>query len=803
VVRGQDQGDQTAIELGAAQYSLRKLRAGYLYVYDEKMRRLDGYRIDEYGILYRMSLDDEPLPFSTDTAPCSIPQHKGAAMCITIPNASMATRIWLAFSDVEWTREVRAAHQKSADVRKKDMTMLDVRAWLARDQHDGAQTLADVEKHVAEYQVYGGNHAQWTRVKGWEWFGSSSAAATSVDGAAGLVSAAEHLAPGKGLMFALPDPVGIAHDLSLLMQSRVKAFVSRDSVKRPLAVSTVIAQMQQAARNQAELDEIEAADAAISRAQHGYARPGGALGGVPVLPNPKCAEELRQRIKSPGYLAGVANSEWRNKYAVKFAEIDQLRWQAQYDASFRDLDREYIAPLAKAHAAWMQSDGLKSRFKGYFDPADVESGAVYSATFLLCVAGTQDKKACFDVLLKWSQESDPSDPGNFLLRAFVFNQDKLAEKVGAAINSGLDWRTLPWDALIGAYNDSVRHLAEGSASIAARLVEQVMGPLMKALDKHMESGAEKVHWLGVALGMVSRKALVRVEATGGRKAFREKVIRQMLKLSDQQMTPNQLQQAVAAELRRLEVQGVPMEGTDKKHWYVLIDAEALKTQGQNLTGTLTMVEEVEARELARWRTVITHDVRLGVVSGVVQLVCMTKLWKDAHTSMAHEQGEANWRLRAGIGALAGTTSEVFGKMLQSQKVLGLRYGQGALLALGRSLETVGRRATIVAAVGMAMLDGIRGVEEWAEGNHGISLAYFGSGALGVTILFAFLSAGPVGLMIGVICIALLFAVTIFIELFKDNKLQDWLERCFWGKLGDKRYRHLDIEMSELKLAMEG
>jgi hypothetical protein len=42
----------------------------------------------------------------------------------------------------------------------------------------------------------------------------------------------------------------------------------------------------------------------------------------------------------------------------------------------------------------------------------------------------------------------------------------------------------------------------------------------------------------------------------------------------------------------------------------------------------------------------------------------------------------------------------------------------------------------------------------------------------------------------------------FIEIFKDNKLQDLLERCLWGKLADQRYRNLDVEMDQLNLTME-
>jgi hypothetical protein len=37
----------------------------------------------------------------------------------------------------------------------------------------------------------------------------------------------------------------------------------------------------------------------------------------------------------------------------------------------------------------------------------------------------------------------------------------------------------------------------------------------------------------------------------------------------------------------------------------------------------------------------------------------------------------------------------------------------------------------------------------------------------------------------------------------DNKLQDWLERCKWGRLESEIYKTPEIEMSELKVALGG
>lgn len=109
---------------------------------------------------------------------------------------------------------------------------------------------------------------------------------------------------------------------------------------------------------------------------------------------------------------------------------------------------------------------------------------------------------------------------------------------------------------------------------------------------------------------------------------------------------------------------------------------------------------------------------------------------------------------------------------------------------------------MVASVGMAVLDTNRVVDEWNEGNIGVSIAYGVSAGLGLTVLFAFSFTGPVGLLVGIVSIALLFGVGVFIETFKDNKVQDWVERCLWGKLESQRYRNLDIEMGQLNMALE-
>ena len=57
---------------------------------------------------------------------------------------------------------------------------------------------------------------------------------------------------------------------------------------------------------------------------------------------------------------------------------------------------------------------------------------------------------------------------------------------------------------------------------------------------------------------------------------------------------------------------------------------------------------------------------------------------------------------------------------------------------------------------------------------------------------------------GIVLTIALVIVTILIAVFQDNKIQEWLKRCFWGKFqgkGSDYYYSLDQEMKNLNLAL--
>ena len=54
--------------------------------------------------------------------------------------------------------------------------------------------------------------------------------------------------------------------------------------------------------------------------------------------------------------------------------------------------------------------------------------------------------------------------------------------------------------------------------------------------------------------------------------------------------------------------------------------------------------------------------------------------------------------------------------------------------------------------------------------------------------------------IGLVLVGVLIALALVIEYVKDNKVQDWLERCVWGHGPAARYSSAEEEMTQLRTA---
>jgi len=210
----------------SASYTLRRMRAGYLYVYNEKSAlKLQGYNVSSGGYflpLPRYTL--APMPQAgKEVIPCSETGHLEAASCITIEHPQEAVEVWLAFSDVQWTDAVIKLHIERADVRKLHMRKFNVAAWAkAHPLGKGAKGSDATADHAAPINKLADHVLEYADTK---------VPAHILNGVAKHDAKAQEAFCMRqdntiqSVVIALDDPVGIAQDLAKLLAARREKFL--------------------------------------------------------------------------------------------------------------------------------------------------------------------------------------------------------------------------------------------------------------------------------------------------------------------------------------------------------------------------------------------------------------------------------------------------------------------------------------------------------------------------------------------------------------------------------------------------
>ncbi|MFC4278639.1 T6SS effector BTH_I2691 family protein [Achromobacter aloeverae] len=814
----------------AGRYGVRLLRPGFVYVYDEARDKLDGYYVNGDNTLYRFK-PGKVLKDGENNFPCHSSEHQAMASMITIPDARRATKVWLTLSDVQWTQDVCDRHMGAggAAERERHMVPFDVQAWLGSKKHPQAHPMVNIKDVVAEYFTESRHNLgfdqmqdqyDWTTV---DWMSRQSWMYELVEKASNWFS------PGKGVMLALPDPTGIAQDLARLMRHSFDAFTNDPADIRELTVSKSIESLRELVADKAESDLLEKADRKASNIEvYGDEQPifmgPGGMGNSAVgmiladKLNPQLKKERMERAakaREPGAAArNAARSESWTKYMKDYDEPARVAWQAEFDKKLKAFDVGTIIPLATAHVSWMKGPEMLANFQCNYDDEDVFSGEVYLAVFMLCIDGVQNKKICFEMLLDWLVGWE-TDNTNLLLRAMFHNQKLVASKVQEASQTTLDWKGLPWGNLTETYKSALKQLENtGAAAMTARLVEQTLGPITRVLNSGVDS--KVAQRMAVRLGVISRSRIEIVEVTGSKKDFRAALIRETLRQHDGKVDQRKMEKAVADELRRMGVSGQSVEGSEKKYWFRVVDSEAAaavpKTgnaadRAAALAQTSMSMEQYEARELVRWRTTINTDVRVGTVGCVFQGVALYKLWKDMQGGMDHERTDASWKFVVGIASAGGSMADVLGNVLKGRAAaVAMRYGvEPTVSAATTRLLSFGGRAGVITGIIMACFDLKTAKDQiMVEHNGLMGGLYIASAALNLIVLYAFWSASTGW---GIVLTVVLVIVAILIAVFQDDKIQEWLKRCLWGRFQGKGtpgidyYTVLQQEINNLNTAL--
>ena len=803
--------DYSVIGLGAhADYSVRILRSGYVYMYNEALKKWSAWFVTEGG--YFMPFEPRQCVdpgYLKGREPCSREGHREIASCITITSPKLATNVWLAFSDVEWTPRVFELHDDAA-FRAKHMQKLNVKELLAGKLPAGqpVEKIGKLAATVAEY-------ANGTAAKEMEF--SAVKWQARCDHAEEVVAAAESLNPGKGVIVALDDPAGIAMDLSSMMKFLEQQFLDRDKRSYRKTINAYLNEIETQIKEGAQrkrifdaMDERDYRTGPMAPTLFPATRQAYHMSTSSALSEFDSAERLEQ----------VADFAWE-RYAKK---LDQNRnaagrtereaWQQAFIDEYAGFDKEYITPLADAHVAWMQSATMACYAETNYDDQNVESGLSFVQIMTLCVVGTGDKRQCQELYTRWLNEQ-PGRKGNLLLEAMVYKQASLRDQIVDA-SSSVTWEQLPWDKLNSGFDNVVKGLGAADPDVLGKLLACLAGSIAAVLKD--AATKPKVHAGLVAIGVASKKPVIRVEVTGGKKAFREALVRQILKAQGAKVRDyHAIHRAVAAEMRRMEVYGVPMRGVETKHWLLMVDPEQVRNlpsglsrqaRAQWLAKSLRTPEQIEALDLQSLNSQIKNaesqlkstagyhaPMAFAVVGVIANAVAFSSVNDDLKGSMKHKYAEMYRRWWAQGAQLLGAIGEAIEAAIARGLISNLTLMKGVpLLTVARVIK-IG--LGVGGAIAMALFDLWRAGEELIEGGVTGFAAYGVSGFLGIVVVYFLAFGSGVGLVFAVlVAIGWAFVMTVLI----DDDLQDWMERCVWGKLTSQRYNDFDNEISELEKA---
>jgi hypothetical protein len=696
--------------------------------------------------------------------------------------------------DGQWTDAVRKRHD-SADYRKKHMRCVDVKAYSASVDAKHCLPIKDVGSKIAEYVL------DKTALK--KAVGFSPIPQESRKGRAErLIAEAEKLAPGKGFIVALNDAVGIAAELSALMIHHASTFANKKENKHPLMASLAISQIKVAVEEQA----LEAEQQAAEELANDYiSQPDLSVLFSDTARKRKEAQYDALRTVTPAEAKRAQQHAWE-KYRAKFNEAAMHAWQAKFETESQKLDQTTIQPLAKAYLAWLGGQDIKQSFQCNYDEDSLDSGEAYTRAVTLAISGTQDKKRCLDYLSQML--SGNFEPENFLLNALALNQKSLKDQIKKAVGApSIDPRIFPADAYIGFQGGVAEKIAHGDTSLNAYLLT-ISAPLVKLFDGISNKVARP---LWTAMAMHSRKVFVQVEVTGSKKAFRTRLIRELVKQSGKTMNPREMERAVSAQLRNLQAAGIPLEGTEKKTFTLLLDPKQVRgipngltpsQQAKWLAGSIHTPVQLENIVMGEWRAALSGAKGAipfvsGLMAGVWQWAVLDKLGQDEKNAMSHEGHEASGRVWGASFALWANVADLAGRSLARTSS---RFKGAAGIAEWFStwLGRIAKGGGFIGGAIVAYWDGKNAIQAYDKKDWVMASLYSASSISGLAVaILPFLSAIPFW---GWVAIMFLIITTFFIELYKDNKLKVWLEKSYWGS---RTYKNPEEEQMQFELALKG
>ena len=446
------------IALTAHHYSLRTLREGWLYLFYEKGARgsnyWEAYRVTEDGRLWKQTI---PLPSVPKTDPACA-QGGGAVPMdvISIEKPEKATRVFIAFSEYPWIKEVFQKYATDAKLRGERMQVIMPAAWIQSGSgmfgmkkgeagHATVATQAGIDQ-IVEYQpglkadllappakpIAIDEYGRATDDTIWEQEATRyplHIRQTSPSGSASkdLVRLMNEIgenaggAPHKPMLLALWDGIGIVHELAGFHNDPVGMLMRYTSAQQ-LRVDAMqsIEAAERSVRSGAALSESTLRQGMMAAGLGGYEGMGLMMPGAQEQIE-KAGQLTPEEKQSAGdkawrkYQASIRGGKWPNSCSIWF---DQVTSKCQQLQKQRVPDRD----------AWLSSDTFRHALNDYH-PDDPGDGMAFHGLIDEAYAGLPATDMGLRIVERLINNMDPTDERSYFWRAFSYNQTDIRQEM--------------------------------------------------------------------------------------------------------------------------------------------------------------------------------------------------------------------------------------------------------------------------------------------------------------------------------------------------------------------------------------
>ncbi|WP_230971370.1 T6SS effector BTH_I2691 family protein [Nitrogeniibacter aestuarii] len=376
--------------LGHARYTLRTMRAGFVYIRyqraDTGIWRWQCYMVSPSGLLREIPLSTQPVPTPSEPA-CNRKAHSINASIISLPEPEKIAKAYFAYSEHFWTKSVRDHWAKDPLPRFIEFSP---QAWLGSQQQTGAIPVGEASGRIPEYgpkyvaSYFKDNYFEFK---------------PRTDGAdfASLSDRMNMILPGKGAVLTLPDPIGCATDLNtwrMFELDRYKTYLADPEVAWKYSCATQIEGLREFIQVQTKAEV--------------------------------AAEKKRQQRRRGPYRTDAqrAESRTRKKWEDLEAHYDEAARSAFLKSykNKRDAHLKKIEQIDPDYVAWMSATSLSLAMSDY-DAHNIADGpGAIEVSSRLLAGGVLGK----DSLEYWKQmaEKDALDVSNYAIGGILANQEQ-------------------------------------------------------------------------------------------------------------------------------------------------------------------------------------------------------------------------------------------------------------------------------------------------------------------------------------------------------------------------------------------